>query len=164
MVSHSGALQAGVIQELELCLPGSASTVKKQVTVCGNKHRDRVGEGLVMLVSSPKAGIQQTLPFSGGQVTLPCETCDLQDSPHDTRMSHMTHAPSVLAGPLTCISLIQGWGSPLVTWGRSSRVGPEREGRGLSLYPSSSGQEDHSATEMLLLLTHSFSRRRGGVG
>lgn len=39
----------------------------------------------------------------------------------------------------------------LVTWSRSSRVRPRRESRGLSLHPSSSGQEDHSATEMLPL-------------
>ena len=60
---------------------GSESTVKKQVTVCGNKRSDRLGEGTCEPgVSSSKAGIQHTRPSWLGRSPCPARPVIYRDS------------------------------------------------------------------------------------
>ena len=64
-----------------LVAQGSESTVKKQVTLCGNKHSDRLGEGTCEAeVSSSKAGIQHTRPSWVGRSPCPARPVISRDS------------------------------------------------------------------------------------
>ena len=82
MVSLSGALQAGVVQELELCLPGfSVNSEEAGDGLWEQAQGQRREEGTCEAgVSSSKAGIQQTLPSWVGRLLCPARPVISRDS------------------------------------------------------------------------------------
>ena len=63
MVSHSGALQAGVVQELELCLPGfSVDSEEAGDGLWEQAQGQSRGEGLVTL-ASPAINLASSKPY-----------------------------------------------------------------------------------------------------
>ena len=75
----------------------------------------------------------------------------------------MTHVPSVPAGPLTCLSYPGAGLTPLSPGSGAGGLGLGGREWGLSLHLSSSGQEDHSATDMLPL-PHTLLLLKAGQG
>ena len=78
----------------------------------------------------------------------------------------MTHAPSVPAGPLTCPSLIWGWGSPAchLDQEKQSRAWEGGQGGSAPVRPAlGRGRRTTWPWRCCPFPPHSFSGRRGGA-